>query len=114
MDLVYWILIIFGVIVLYIIVAYNSLIVLRTRINNAWSQIDVQLKRRYDLIPNLINTVKGYVKHEKEVLIELTKARSNLVKGDMQAKAKASDQITNALKSIFAVAENYPDLKASQ
>ena len=114
MDLVYWILIIFGVIVLYIIVAYNSLIVLRTRINNAWSQIDVQLKRRYDLIPNLIKTVQGYVKHEKTVLTEVTKARANLMSGIMNQKAKASDQLTNALKSLFAVAENYPQLKANE
>jgi len=108
------VLIIIGVIVLYVIVAYNSLIVLRTRINNAWSQIDVQLKRRYDLIPNLINTVKGYVKHEKEVLTDLTKARTQLMTGDMKSKAKASDQVTNALKSIFAVAENYPQLRANE
>ena len=114
MDLVYWILIIFGVIVIYIIVAYNSLIVLRTRINNAWSQIDVQLKRRYDLIPNLIKTVQGYVKHEKTVLTEITKARANLMSGNMNQKAKASDQLTNALKSLFAVAENYPQLKANE
>jgi len=114
MDLVYWALIILGVIVLYIIIAYNSLIVLRNRINNAWSQIDVQLKRRYDLIPNLIKTVQGYVKHEKTVLTEITKARAQLVKGNIQDKARASDQLTNALKSLFAVAENYPQLKANE
>ena len=114
MEFIYWILIILGVIILYIIVAYNSLIVLRTRISNAWSQIDVQLKRRYDLIPNLISTVKGYVKHEKTVLNELTKARSNLIKGSMESKARASNQITDALKSVFAVAENYPQLKANE
>jgi len=108
------ILIIIGIIILYIIMAYNSLIVLRTRIKNAWSQIDVQLKRRYDLIPNLVKTVKGYVKHEKTVLTDLTRERSNLIKGSMQSKAKASNQITDALKSVFAVAENYPDLKASE
>ena len=94
--------------------AYNSLVTLRTRINNAWSQIDVQLKRRYDLIPNLINTVKGYVKHEKEVLTDLTKARSQLMSGSMKEKSKASDQLTSALKSLFAVAENYPQLKANE
>lgn len=114
MDLIYWILIIIGVIVIYIIAAYNSLIVLRTRIKNAWSQIDVQLKRRYDLIPNLVKTVKGYVKHEKKVLTDLTKERSNLMKGSTESRAKASNQITDALKSIFAVAENYPDLKANE
>src|SRR3990167_2256358 len=108
------VLIIIGVIVLYVIVAYNSLIALRNRIENAWSQIDVQLKRRYDLIPNLINTVKGYVKHEKTVLTELTKLRSQLISGSMDQKAKASNQITDALKSVFAVAENYPQLKANE
>src|SRR3989344_6753385 len=114
MSPLYIVLIVLGVIILYIIMAYNSLVTLRTRINNAWSQIDVQLKRRYDLIPNLINTVKGYVKHEKQVLTDLTKARSNLVSGNMQEKSKASDQVTNALKSLFAVAENYPQLKANE
>ena len=114
MDLIYWALIILGVIILYIIIAYNSLIVLRNRIENAWSQIDVQLKRRYDLIPNLINTVKGYVKHEKTVLTDITKARTQLISGSMKDKAKASNQITEALKSLFAVAENYPQLKANE
>src|SRR3989338_5310026 len=114
MNSIYWVLIIFGVLILYIIMAYNRFIILRNRINNAWSQIDVQLKRRYDLIPNLINTVKGYVKHEKTVLTELTKARSQLISGSMDQKAKASNQITDALKSIFAVAENYPQLKANE
>jgi len=108
------VLIVLGVIVLFIILAYNSLIRLKLRIDNAWSQIDVQLKRRYDLIPNLIETVKGYVKHEKTVLTEITKARSQLVSGSMNEKAKASDQLTSALKSLFAVAENYPNLKANE
>ena len=84
------------------------------RVNNAWSQIDVQLKRRFDLIPNLINSVKGYMKHEKSVLEEVTKARTSLMSGSMKDKAKASNQITDALKSIFAVAENYPQLKANE
>src|SRR3989344_1268086 len=97
MNLIYWVLIILGVIILYIVIAYNSLVVLRNRINNAWSQIDVQLKRRYDLIPNLINTVKGYIKHEKTVLTEITKARAQLVSGSMQEKAKASNQKLTAL-----------------
>ncbi|MDP1695279.1 MAG: LemA family protein [Candidatus Woesearchaeota archaeon] len=109
-----WILlIIVAVFVLYFIVAYNRLVSYKHRINNAWSQIDVQLKRRYDLIPNLINTVKGYVKHEKGTLKELTDARTRLMSGSMAEKAKASNQITDALKTIFAVAENYPNLKAS-
>ena len=101
-------------IVLYIIVIFNRLITLRNRIENAWSQIDVQLKRRYDLIPNLVNSVKGYMKHEKTVLENITKARASLLKGDMKVKAKASDMISSALKTLFAVAENYPNLKANE
>lgn len=102
------------VVLLFVIYIYNSLIKLRVRMNNALSQIDVQLKRRYDLIPNLIKTVKGYMKHEKSVLENVTKARASLVTGSMNEKAKASDKITKALKSIFAVAENYPQLKANE
>ncbi len=110
-----WIIVgIIAVIVLYIIVTFNGLISLKNRVENAWSQIDVQLKRRYDLIPNLISTVKGYMKHEKGTLEEITKMRSQLVSGSMQQKAKASNAITDALKTIFAVAENYPNLQASE
>lgn len=109
-----WLIIIAIVIVLFLIYLYNSLIRLRMRVNNAWSQIDVQLKRRYDLIPNLIEAVKGYMKHEKSVLENVTKARASLITGTMQDKAKASNQITQALKSIFAVAESYPQLKANE
>ncbi len=107
-------LIIIGVIVLLVIILYNSLVRLRMRVENAWSQIDVQLKRRYDLIPNLVNAVKGYMKHEKGVLEEVTKARASLMSGSMSEKAKASNQITDALKTIFAVAESYPQLKANE
>lgn len=109
-----WLIIVIAVVVLFIIYIYNSLIRLRVRVHNAWSQIDVQLKRRYDLIPNLVDTVKGYMKHEKSVLEEVTKARTSLLKGSTSQKAKASNQITEALKTIFAVAENYPNLKASE
>lgn len=110
-----WILlIVVAVFVLYFILAYNRLVSYKHRIDNAWSQIDVQLKRRYDLIPNLINTVKGYVKHEKGTLQELTDARTRLMGGSLADKAKASNQVTEALKTIFAVAENYPNLKASE
>ena len=114
-NVIMWIII--GIIVLiflYIVFTFNSLIMLRNRVNNAWSQIDVQLKRRYDLIPNLINSVKGYMKHEKGVLTEVTKMSSQLMSGSMSQKAKASDAITNALKTLFAVAENYPKLQASE
>lgn len=103
-----------GVVVLYSVYVYNRFVTLNTRVDNAWSQIDVQLKRRYDLIPNLIESVKGYMKHEKGVLTEITKARASLMTGSVVEKAKASDQISQALKTIFAVAENYPKLKASK
>jgi len=103
------------VIILWIILIYNSLIRLRNTADTSWAQIDVQLKRRADLIPNLINTVKGYIKHEKQVLTELTKARTDIMKGkDINQKLKASDQLSAALKTLFAVSENYPDLKANQ
>ncbi|MBI2654997.1 LemA family protein [Candidatus Woesearchaeota archaeon] len=95
-------------------ITFNSLVMLKNRVENAWSQIDIQLKRRYDLIPNLINTVKGYMKHEKGTLTELTKMRSQLISGPMNQKAKASDAVSNALKTLFAVAENYPKLQASE
>lgn len=94
---------------------YNGLITAKVRINEALSQIDVQLKRRSDLIPNLVETVKGYVKHEKEVLEEVTKARTSLMKASgIEAKAKANNQLAEGLKSLFAVAENYPNLKANE
>lgn len=98
----------------YIWLSYNSLVTLRERIKEALSGIDVQLKRRTDLIPNLVETVKGYAKHEKEIFENVTKARSSLMNASaLPEKAKASDQLTGALKSLFAVAENYPNLKAS-
>ncbi len=98
----------------YIWLTYNSLVTLRERIKEALSGIDVQLKRRADLIPNLLETVKGYAKHEKEVFENVTKARSMLMKADsLPQKAAADNMLTGALKSLFAVAESYPDLKAS-
>ena len=98
----------------YFIAIYNSLVVLKARIQEALSGIDVQLKRRADLIPNLVETVKGYAKHEKDVFDNVTKARSALMSADsMQAKAEANNMLTSALKSLFAVAEAYPDLKAA-
>ena len=111
-----WLIIIgvLAVVVLYLIASFNRLIGLKNRANNAWSQIDVQLKRRYDLIPNLVNAVKGYMKHEKGTLTDITKMRSQLVSGSVQEKAKASNMISDALKTIFAVAENYPKLQASE
>ncbi len=101
--------------VLYLVVAYNGLIRLRNRIENAWSQIDVQLQRRYDLIPNIVETVKGYASHERGVFDEVTRARSNAINAQgVGNQAQAENAITGALKSLFAVAEAYPDLKANQ
>ncbi len=94
---------------------YNKIIRMENRIDNSWSQIDVQLKRRADLIPNLMETVKGYMAHEKEVLENVTKARSALINAKTpQENIDADNMLTGALKSLFAVAENYPDLKANQ
>jgi len=95
---------------------YNALIKLRNRVKNAWSQIDVQLKRRYDLIPNLVETAKGYLKHEREVLENVTKARTQAIKIDegVAQQAKAENFLSQTLRSLFAVVENYPDLKASR
>ena len=102
-------------VVLYFVLAYNSLITLRTRIDNSWSQIDVQLKRRFDLVPNLVETVKGYAKHEKELFTEVTKARAASGKAEtMEQKAKADNVLSSTLKSLFAVAENYPQLRANE
>jgi len=102
------------ILVLYLVGMYNGFIVLRTRIQEALSGIDVQLKRRADLIPNLVETVKGYVKHEKEVFENVTKARSSMMSaGTLQEKADANNQMSGALKSLFAVAEAYPELKAN-
>ena len=112
-----------GLIVLIIIIAvvaiffgyFNKIIRLENRIDNAWAQIDVQLKRRADLIPNLIETVKGYMKHEKEVLENVTKARTSLMNAKTpQENIDADNMLTGALKTLFAVSENYPDLKANQ
>lgn len=102
-------------ILIWLLITYNSLISLRNRVREAWSQIDVQLKRRASLIPNLVETVKGYAKHEREVFEKVTKARSALVgASSLGAKAAANDALTGALKSLFAVAEAYPELKASE
>lgn len=94
---------------------YNGLVTAKTRVDESWSGIDVQLKRRADLIPNLVEAVKGYAAHEKGVFENVTKARSALMGATTPAAAaEANNQLTSALKSLFAVAENYPDLKASQ
>jgi LemA protein len=110
-------LIILGVLVLGVIFIYNSLVQLRARVQEAWSDITVQLKRRADLIPQLVDTVKGYAKHEKAVFENVTKARSetvNATEKGPQATGQAENVFQEALKSLFAVAEDYPDLKADQ
>jgi LemA protein len=108
-------LIIIGAVVIMVIGMYNSLITLRNRCDNAWSQVDVQLRRRYDLIPNLVETVKGYAKHESGVFERVTQARAAAVNAQgAQAQGQAENVLSGALKSLFAVAENYPDLKANQ
>src|SRR5689334_17055923 len=110
-----------GIIAVVVIVAlwavgiYNRLVTLRNRVDNTWAQIDVQLKRRYDLIPNLVETVKGYAKHEKETFENVTKARSAAMSATTPAQAaQAEGVLAGALKSLFAVAEAYPELKANQ
>lgn len=98
----------------FFIVSYNSLVKLRNWVKESWSQIDVQLKRRYDLIPNLVETVKGYAAHEKETLEKVIQARNQLVQGSPQERMEADNMLQGALKSIFALSEAYPDLKANQ
>lgn len=108
------VLVVVALIALWLIAVFNGLIGLRNRVDEAWSDIEVQMKRRYDLIPNLVNTVKGYAKHESGVFEEVTKARSQAMQAGTPAEhAEAENMLTGALKSLFAVSENYPDLKAS-
>ena len=111
-----WIILgIIAVIIIALIGIYNSLVKLKIRVDEAWSDITVQLKRRYDLIPNLIETVKGYAKHEKGVFEAVTEARANALKAEgPKNQAKAENAFSETLKSLFAVSEAYPDLKASQ
>ncbi len=106
---------VFGLVLISVIGIYNRLVTLRNRCNNAWAQVDVQLRRRYDLIPNLVETVKGYAKHEREVFQKVTEARSQALNaGTVKDQGVAENMLTGALKSLFAVVENYPDLKANQ
>lgn len=103
-----------GLIAFYLVSVYNTFQTIKIRINEAWSGIDVQLKRRADLIPNLVETVKGYATHEQEVFENVTKAREALMNAKTPADAQNADNmLTESLKSVFAIAENYPDLKAS-
>ncbi len=114
MNTTYTIIGVIAFIVLWIIFTYNGFIRLRNRMKEAWSDIDVQLKRRHDLIPNLIESVKGYMAHEKGVLENVTKARTAIMNAKSQHDVEVSENmLTGALKTLFAVSENYPDLKAS-
>ncbi len=105
-----------GLAVLFLVGLYNGLVRARNETKNAWSQIDVQLKRRYDLIPNLVETVKGYARHERETLEAVVKARQQAIEvtGSVAEQAKAENLLTQTLRSLFALAERYPDLKANQ
>lgn len=107
-----------GIVVLlifYLISIYNALVALRNQVDNAWSQIDVQLKRRHDLIPNLVETAKGYVQHERQTLEKITEARAKAMQAHSVAEAAAAErQLTDALSKFMLVVENYPDLKANQ
>lgn len=115
MELTYILLAIVAVLAVVVIVIYNSLVTIRTRVEEAWSDITVQLKRRYDLIPNLVNAVKGYAKHEKEVFEKVTEARANALNAQgVKETAAAENQFEAALKSLFAVSENYPQLRATE
>ena len=110
----YIILVIVVVVVLWVVVMFNGLVTLKNRAKEAWADIDVQLKRRYDLIPNLVETVKGYATHEKELFEKVTQARANAMNAQgVEGKAVAENMLSGALKSLFAVSEAYPDLKAS-
>ena len=101
--------------ILYIVLTYNKLVVLRNRVKDQWAQIDVQLKRRFDLIPNLVNTIKGYTKHESETLENVIKARNTFLSASTkEEEMKADGELTNAITKLFALSESYPDLKAKQ
>lgn len=114
MSLVWILIIILVVIVLWVIALYNRFVRLNRRTDEAWSDIEVQMKRRYDLIPNLINTVKGYAAHEEGVLTKVTEARNKAMGAQsVEEHGKAENMLSGALKSIFALSENYPDLKAN-
>ena len=118
MDITIVLVVILVILALFLITTYNRLVTLRQRVKEAWSDIDIQLKRRHDLIPNLVETVKGYAAHERGTFEEVTKARADAVaagaSGSPQQMAQAENALTGALRSLFAVAENYPQLQAVQ
>ena len=108
-------LIIIALIIIFVVSTYNGLITARHKVKNAWSQIDVQLQRRFDLIPNFVETVKGYMTHEKDTLTKVTELRSSWANAStVDEKAKLNNQLSDTLKTIMAISENYPDLKANQ
>jgi len=108
------ILVIIAIVIIWVVASFNGLVTLKNRAKEAWSDIDVQLKRRYDLIPNLVETVKGYATHERELFEKVTQARASAMGAQgAKAKAEAENMLSSTLKSLFAVSENYPDLKAS-
>lgn len=111
------VLVVLGVLAMMVVGMYNGLVRARNEVGNAWSQIDVQLNRRHDLIPNLVETVKGYMTHERETLEAVVKARQQAVQitgGSIEDKARVENQLSQTLKSLFAVSENYPQLKANE
>lgn len=115
-KIVIGILVFVGLIIAYLVATYNRLVNLRTLIENAWSNIDTELKRRYDLIPNLVSTVKGYAAHERDVLEKVTRARTQAMQGhdDHQRQARDENDLSRALRGVLAIVESYPDLKASE
>ena len=119
MTIVYIVLVALAIVIIWLIATYNGLIRGKNRVDESYSDIDVQLKRRYDLIPNLMETVKGYAKHEQETFDKVIKARSAAMtahgqEGNLKQSAQAENMLTDTLKSLFALTENYPDLKANQ
>jgi LemA protein len=115
MSIILWVIIgVIAIIAIWVIAVFNGLVVLKNRAKEAWADIDVQLKRRYDLIPNLVETVKGYATHERELFEKVTQARASAMSAQGTTnKAEAENALSQTLKSLFAVSENYPDLKAS-
>ena len=115
MPFIILILVLVAIVVVYVIATYNSLVTDRNKVKNSWSQIDVELQRRFDLIPNLIESVKGYMEHESKILTEVAELRSSWANASSVAdKSTLNNQLTDTLKSLMAIAENYPDLKANQ
>ena len=110
-----YVLIVLAVLIVLGIILYNNLVRMKIRVDEAWADIEVQLKRRYDLVPNLVETVKGYMQHEREVFEKVTEARTKAMEAkNLQEKAESENQFSQSLKSLFAVAENYPQLKANE